>query len=394
MLCCESEPWTSPDNDSVRELRRRRLEHTNREFSEQDAHFHGTCGLIFLSVNSGCRGQSTRSSNSFPGRRICRSITPPWLDFRMVKTPQTLAAGSLIRYRLRWRWLPIRWTTEISEWDPPHRFVDREVSGPYALWNHEHRFTSQEAAQPCVTVSLMRCLLGGLDRLRTQRWSGEMWTGFSTFARKPCGVYFPPEGGCTNIPASYTNSESVEWRVFLGGPRPLYLKPKNLSEAVSLLATSGGQILAGGTDFYPALGDRLPQGNVVDIAALGEIRGISADENHIRIGGLTTWTEVIRAPLPRCFDALKAAAREVGSVQIQNRGTVAGNLCNASPAADGVPPLLALDAEVELASSVGYAPTDFSPVHHGQSQDSAAGEMRFWRQCWCRGEWKMPRPFS
>ena len=61
---------------------------------------------------------------------------------------------------------------------------------------------------------------------------------------------------------------------------------------------------------------------------------------------------MIRAPLPRCFDALKAAAREVGSVQIQNRGTVAGNLCNASPAADGVPPLLALDAEVELASAV------------------------------------------
>src|SRR5579871_4233397 len=122
---------------------------------------------------------------------------------------------------------------------------------------------------------------------------------------------------------------------------------------MSLLATSGGQILAGGTDFYPALGERPPQGNVVDIAALKELRGISADQNHFRIGGLTTWTEVIRAPLPRCFDALKAAAREVGSVQIQNRGTVAGNLCNASPAADGVPPLLDLDAEVELASAVG-----------------------------------------
>src|SRR5262249_31033117 len=53
------------------------------------------------------------------------------------------------------------------------------------------------------------------------------------------------------------------------------------------------------------------------------------------------------------FDALKSAAREVGSIQIQNRGTVAGNLCNASPAADGVPPLLALDAEVELSSREG-----------------------------------------
>jgi CO/xanthine dehydrogenase FAD-binding subunit len=133
----------------------------------------------------------------------------------------------------------------------------------------------------------------------------------------------------------------------------LYLKPTTLNDAVSLLASTGGQILAGGTDFYPALGERLPQGAVVDISALREIRGISVQEDHVRIGGLTTWTEVIRTPLPRCFDALKQAAREVGSVQIQNRGTVAGNLCNASPAADGVPPLLVLDADVELVSASG-----------------------------------------
>jgi CO/xanthine dehydrogenase FAD-binding subunit len=133
----------------------------------------------------------------------------------------------------------------------------------------------------------------------------------------------------------------------------LYLKPKTLSEAVYVLATSGGQILAGGTDFYPALGDALPQGDVVDITSVREIRGIVIEDEYIRIGGLTTWTEIVRIPLPRCFDALKAAAREIGSVQIQNRGTVAGNLCNASPAADGVPPLLALEAEVELASAAG-----------------------------------------
>jgi CO/xanthine dehydrogenase FAD-binding subunit len=133
----------------------------------------------------------------------------------------------------------------------------------------------------------------------------------------------------------------------------LYLKPKTLSEAVYVLATSGGQILAGGTDFYPALGDALPQGDVVDITSLREIRGIVTEDEYIRIGGLTTWTEIVRTPLPRCFGALKAAAREIGSVQIQNRGTVAGNLCNASPAADGVPPLLALEAEVELASAAG-----------------------------------------
>lgn len=133
----------------------------------------------------------------------------------------------------------------------------------------------------------------------------------------------------------------------------MYLKPKTLEEAVSLLSPQGGQILAGGTDFYPALGERLPLGLVVDITELPEMRGISIEADRVRIGGLTTWSEVIRAPLPRCFDALKAAAREVGSVQIQNRGTVAGNLCNASPAADGVPPLLALDAEVELVSAAG-----------------------------------------
>lgn len=133
----------------------------------------------------------------------------------------------------------------------------------------------------------------------------------------------------------------------------MYLKPRTLDQAVSLLAATGGQILAGGTDFYPALGERLPHGDVVDITALDEIRGISIEADHFRIGGLTTWTQAIRTPLPRCFDALKAAAQEVGAVQIQNRATVAGNLCNASPAADGVPPLLALDAEVELASDEG-----------------------------------------
>ena len=133
----------------------------------------------------------------------------------------------------------------------------------------------------------------------------------------------------------------------------MYFRPRTLQEAVHTLASHGGHILSGGTDFFPALGDRPATSPIVDISALGEIRGISIEPDHIRIGGLTTWTEVIRSPLPRCFDALKSAAREVGSIQIQNRGTVAGNLCNASPAADGVPPLLALDADVELVSTSG-----------------------------------------
>ncbi|MGC2446356.1 MAG: SRPBCC family protein [Candidatus Sulfotelmatobacter sp.] len=72
-----------------------------------------------------------------------QAITPPWLDFRMVETPKALVKSSLIRYRLRWRWMPVWWTTEITEWIPPHRFVDRELSGPYALWNHEHDFAER-----------------------------------------------------------------------------------------------------------------------------------------------------------------------------------------------------------------------------------------------------------
>jgi CO/xanthine dehydrogenase FAD-binding subunit len=134
----------------------------------------------------------------------------------------------------------------------------------------------------------------------------------------------------------------------------LYFRPGTLDEAVQVLAAHGGQILSGGTDFFPALGDRPVTSPVLDVSGIAEIKGITLDADSVRIGGLTTWSEVIATPLPRSFDALKSAAREIGAIQIQNRGTVAGNLCNASPAADGVPPLLALDAEVELASAAGW----------------------------------------
>lgn len=133
----------------------------------------------------------------------------------------------------------------------------------------------------------------------------------------------------------------------------MYFRPDTLDEAVHVIASSGGQVLAGGTDFFPSLGDRQVSGTVVDISGLDELKGVVPEPEYIRIGGMTTWSEVIRTPLPRCFDGLKAAAREIGGIQIQNRGTVAGNLCNASPAADSVPPLLALDAEVELTSQAG-----------------------------------------
>jgi CO/xanthine dehydrogenase FAD-binding subunit len=134
---------------------------------------------------------------------------------------------------------------------------------------------------------------------------------------------------------------------------PMFLRPRSLDEAINALATPGIRILAGGTDFYPAQGERPIDEPVLDVTAIPELRGIDVSADEIRIAGGTSWSELIATPLPACFDALKQAAREVGSVQIQNRATIAGNLCNASPAADGVPPLLALDASVELISRAG-----------------------------------------
>ena len=127
-----------------------------------------------------------------------------------------------------------------------------------------------------------------------------------------------------------------------------YLRPASLERALAALAARPLAILAGGTDFYPARVGRLVEEDVLDISAVAELRGIREANGRIRIGAATTWTELIETPLPRQLDCLKLAAREVGGVQIQNAGTIAGNLCNASPAADGIPALLALDAEVEL----------------------------------------------
>ncbi|WP_367717713.1 xanthine dehydrogenase family protein subunit M [Nitratireductor sp. GISD-1A_MAKvit] len=132
-----------------------------------------------------------------------------------------------------------------------------------------------------------------------------------------------------------------------------YARPTELEEALGLLCTKRWSILAGGTDFYPALGAGPLKSDVLDINGLSALSGIEVTETHFVIGARTSWSAVIDTALPPAFDMLKQAAREVGSVQIQNTGTVAGNLCNASPAADGVPPLLALDAEVELRSAKG-----------------------------------------
>lgn len=133
----------------------------------------------------------------------------------------------------------------------------------------------------------------------------------------------------------------------------MYLRPATLDDALVLLAERGHRVLAGGTDVFPALGDKPVAEHFVDVTRIDALKQIETGAHDIRIGGGVTWSELIRHPLPRAFDGLKAAACEVGSVQIQNTGTIAGNLCNASPAADGVPPLLALDTEVEIASQAG-----------------------------------------
>lgn len=131
----------------------------------------------------------------------------------------------------------------------------------------------------------------------------------------------------------------------------MYAQPRTIEEATRAMTADGAVALGGGTDLYPAHVGRPLLRPLVDLSRVAGLRGITATAQGIRIGAATTWADIIRAPLPAAFDGLKAAAREVGSVQIQNRGTIAGNLCNASPAADGVPPLLCLDASVELASA-------------------------------------------
>lgn len=122
-------------------------------------------------------------------------------------------------------------------------------------------------------------------------------------------------------------------------------------QALELIAGGSARVLAGGTDLYPGAGLGLA-GPVVDLGDLIELSGLLCDRD-LRIGATTTWTAIAEANLPPACRALQQAALQIGGRQVQNAGTIGGNLCNASPAADGVPPLLALGADVELASSDG-----------------------------------------
>lgn len=130
-----------------------------------------------------------------------------------------------------------------------------------------------------------------------------------------------------------------------------YHTPLDLGSALDVLGEQPHKIVAGGTDIYPAMKQGRRPAAFLDLTRIAGLDRITHDGEGTRIGAAATWSDVLRAPLPPAFDALRQAAREVGSLQIQNAATLAGNICNASPAADGVPPLLALRAQVELASA-------------------------------------------
>ena len=93
-------------------------------------------------------------------------LTPPWLNFKILDVkPQPVQQGTLINYSLRVHGVPLRWTSEIIEWEPPHHFVDLQLRGPYKLWRHEHRFEERDGGtliSDTINLALPLGLLGQL----------------------------------------------------------------------------------------------------------------------------------------------------------------------------------------------------------------------------------------
>ena len=80
-----------------------------------------------------------------------QAITPPWVKFEVLTSkPIEMKTGALIDYRIRVHGLPIRWRTEITEWNPPHHFVDEQLRGPYTLWHHTHTFEERDGGTLCM----------------------------------------------------------------------------------------------------------------------------------------------------------------------------------------------------------------------------------------------------
>jgi CO/xanthine dehydrogenase FAD-binding subunit len=150
------------------------------------------------------------------------------------------------------------------------------------------------------------------------------------------------------------------------------ISPQSLDEALDLLAQTGGiwKPFAGGTDLMVLLeAGKLPHQNYINIWDLKELRGIEVGDSRVTLGALTTYTEVRANPILRDeFPMLCQAAKETGGIAIQNRGTLGGNIVNASPAADSPPALLAYDAELELKSKSGSRNIPYAKFHRGYKQ--------------------------
>lgn len=148
--------------------------------------------------------------------------------------------------------------------------------------------------------------------------------------------------------------------------------PANLNEALDLLARTPGawKPFAGGTDLMVLLeAGKLPHKNYLNIWNLNELRGIEVSAEQVTLGALTTYTEVqANSVLREEFPMLCQAASETGGLAIQNRGTLGGNIVNASPAADSLPALLAYDAELEFVSISGSRWTPYAGFHTGYKQ--------------------------
>jgi len=137
-----------------------------------------------------------------------------------------------------------------------------------------------------------------------------------------------------------------------------YFRPSTLAEALDIRASQEVTVLAGGTDVYPAKTQRAGWGefrhpDILDISIVEDLERLDETREAYRFGAMMTWSALAEALLPPLFDGYKKAARQVGGMQVQNRATLVGNICTASPAGDGIPNLLALNAEVELASRDG-----------------------------------------
>jgi len=148
--------------------------------------------------------------------------------------------------------------------------------------------------------------------------------------------------------------------------------PRALDEALDFLAREPGawRAFAGGTDLMVLLeAGKLPHKDYVNIWNLAELRGIEVTDSHVSLGALTTYTEVQAHEILRSeFPMLCQAASETGGLAIQNRGTLGGNIVNASPAADSPPALLVYDAELELISTQGARWVPYHGFHTGYKE--------------------------